>query len=104
MFGKNSIDPKKKPQFTAYIGLDRNWWHYYHHYKSAIDFLVEGIEENLPVNTVSSPLLFLIRHCLEIGFKANILKLETVSIAQPKLLCWPPFNGKVCTLAVTFKN
>lgn len=85
MFGKNSINTTKKYKFTAYIGLDRNWWHYYHHYKSTIDHLVEGIESNLPVNTISSPLLFLIRHCLELGFKANILKLETVSNAKPKL-------------------
>ena len=85
MFAKTSIDTTKKFKFTAYIGLDRNWWQYYSHYKSAIDHLIEGVEGNLPVNTVSSPLLFLIRHCLELGFKANILKLETVSNARPKL-------------------
>jgi hypothetical protein len=85
MFAKSSIDPKKKHKFTAHIGYDQNWWSYYNHYKSAIDFLVEGIEGNLPVNTVSFPLLFSIRHCLELGFKANILKLETISEAHPNL-------------------
>ncbi len=85
MFGKNEIDITKKFKFTAHIGLDRNWWNYYHHYKSVIDYLVEGVEGNLPVNTISSPLMFLIRHCLELGFKANILKLETVSNARPSL-------------------
>jgi hypothetical protein len=85
MLVKSSIDTKKRFKFTAYIGLDRNWWHYYNHYKSAIDHLVIGIEGSLPVNTVSSSLLFLVRHCLELGFKANILKLETISDARPKL-------------------
>ncbi len=85
MFAKNSIDLKKKYKFNAHIGLDRNWWRYYSHYKSTIDHLVESIENKLPVNTVSISLLFLIRHCLELGFKANILKLEKVSNACPKL-------------------
>lgn len=86
MFTKNSIDPKARIKFTAYIGQDQTWWSYYVHYKSAIDVLVKSIEDGTPVNTVSLPLLFLVRHCLEIGFKANILKLETVSDAQLKMV------------------
>jgi len=103
MFTKNTINKTKKAKFTAYIGLDRNWWHYYSNYKSAIDFLVEGIENNLSVNTVSSPLLFLIRHSLELGFKANILKLEMVSTARPKLKLKGPNSHSLESLYDIFK-
>lgn len=79
MFTKNSIDPKARIKFTAIVGQDQAWWSYYVHYKSAIDVLVKSIEDGTPINTVSLPLLFLVRHCLEIGFKANIVKLVTIS-------------------------
>lgn len=86
MFDKIQLDAEKRHKFKAYIGLNSSWFHYYSHYKSAIDYIVGGIENHLPVNTVAPSLLFLVRHCLELGFKANILKLETVNLKVPRLV------------------
>ncbi len=85
---KDSIDVKNKWKFDAYLGQD--WWLYYSHYKTALDELVILIEGNLPVNTVALPTLFLIRHGMELGLKANIIRMEKVSNARPILT----FQGK----------
>ncbi|MEO6719737.1 MAG: hypothetical protein ABIN67_05185 [Ferruginibacter sp.] len=79
------MDKKSEVKFKAEIGQVRTWWNYYLHYKTALDFIVEGVENNLPINTISLPAAFLIRHSLELILKANILKLETVSSARKKL-------------------
>ena len=76
---QNPIDSKKKWKFDSYIGRNTSWWHYYSQYKEVIDEIVANIEKNTPIDTVSLPLLFLIRHSLELGLKANILKLEPVN-------------------------
>jgi hypothetical protein len=81
------IDPKKRYKFESYIGWNTSWWHYYGQYKNVIDEIVDGIENNTPIDTVSLPLLFLIRHSIELGLKSNILKLEEVNkkVAKIKL-------------------
>jgi len=82
------IESKRRFKFESYIGRNSSWWDYYRHYKNAIDELVNGIEQNtIQIDNVSLSLLFLIRHCLELGLKANILKLEEIndSVAKIKL-------------------
>jgi len=76
---QNPINPQLKWRFDSYIGYNRSWWSYYTQYKNVIDELVNKIEQGTPIDTVSLPLLFLIRHSLEIALKANILKLEKVN-------------------------
>lgn len=76
---QNEIEPKNKYKFNSYLGYNRDWWNYYAQYKNAIDELVNGIEKNIPIDTISLPLLFMIRHSIEIGLKANILKLQEVN-------------------------
>lgn len=76
---QNEIESKNKHKFNSYLGYNRDWWHYYAQYKNAIDELVNGIEKNIPIDTISLPLLFMIRHSIEIGLKANILKLQKIS-------------------------
>ena len=82
---QNGIDPKEKYKFNSYLGYNRDWWNYYGQYKNAIDELINGIEKNIPIDTISLPLLFMIRHSLEIGLKANILQLEKVNITVKKI-------------------
>jgi hypothetical protein len=82
---KDSVDNNEKWKFEVYPGHGQDWWIYYSHYKVAVDELVKLIEENLAVNTVAFPTLFLIRHSLELGLKANILRFEQVSSAKSKL-------------------
>ncbi|AOW19387.1 hypothetical protein [Urechidicola croceus] len=76
---QNEIENKNKHKFNSYLGYNRDWWSYYSQYKNAIDELVNGIENNIPIDTISLPLLFMIRHSIEIGLKANILKLQKVN-------------------------
>jgi len=73
---QNEIELKNKYKFNSYLGYNRDWWNYYGQYKNAIDELVNGIEKNIPIDTISLPLLFMIRHSIELGLKANILKLQ----------------------------
>ncbi len=82
---KNSINPKAKWKFDSYIGFNKSWWSYYTQYKNVIDEIVNKIEQDTPIDTVSLPLLFLIRHSLEIALKANILKLEQVNCDVGKI-------------------
>ncbi|MFV9552576.1 hypothetical protein [Algibacter sp. PT7-4] len=82
---QNEINPKNKYKFNSYLGYNRDWWNYYGQYKNAIDELVNGIEKNIPIDTISLPLLFMIRHSIELGLKANILKLQEVNLTIDKI-------------------
>lgn len=79
------INPKRRWMFNSKIGQNRSWWNYYGQYKNVIDDIVNGIEDKTQIDTVSLPLLFLIRHSLEVGLKANILKLEKVNDTVSKI-------------------
>lgn len=84
---REPIDPKTARKFESYIGWNQTWWNYYIQYKEGVDELVKSVENNKPIDTVSLPLLFMLRHSLELGLKANILKLELLNenIAKLKL-------------------
>jgi len=73
------IEKKDRYKFESYIGWNQSWWNYYEQYKEAVDKIVELVESGTPIDTISLPLLFLTRHSLELGLKANILKLEGVN-------------------------
>jgi F0F1-type ATP synthase gamma subunit len=79
------INPKRRWKFNSRIGQNRSWGNYYSQYKNVIDDIVNGIEDKTPIDTVSLPLLFLIRHSLEVGLKDNILKLEAVNDKVAKI-------------------
>jgi hypothetical protein len=79
------IDNKKRYKFESYIGWNQNWWNYYQQYKQAVDKIVGLVESGTPIDTISLPLLFLTRHSLELGLKANILKLENVNSKVGKI-------------------
>ncbi len=79
------IKIKRHSLFQAHIGMYQTWWGYYSDYTEATSILIDAINNNQPVHTIATPLLFLIRHSLELGLKANILELEKISSAKPKL-------------------
>lgn len=81
----NPIDKKNRYKFESYIGWSQNWWSYYAQYKESVDKLVGLVESGTPIDTVALPLLFLTRHSLELGLKANILKLENVNQKVKKI-------------------
>lgn len=77
---KNGII-KNKLKWEAHIGQNRNWWQYYNDYKKVVDYLIESIDkDNFLIDEVALPLLFMIRHSLELGLKANILAFEKVNV------------------------
>ena len=74
------IEERLKPKFDSYIGYNYSWWHYYNDYKVAIDNIVSSIETGkTPIDTVSLALLFLLRHSIELGLKANILQFQKIN-------------------------
>ncbi len=60
-------------QFTAYLGYYLQFQSYLGSYKRAFDILIANIyESGAHIDTVAYPALFLARHCIELGLKANI--------------------------------
>ena len=82
---QNPIDSAVKHKFDSYLGYNRSWWSYYAQYKNIIDEIVNNVEKDTPIDTVALPLLFLIRHSLELSLKANILKLEEANLDVGKI-------------------
>ncbi|MDY0324631.1 MAG: hypothetical protein RBQ87_00480 [Candidatus Cloacimonadaceae bacterium] len=53
------------------------WFHYLRGYKHAFQALVEDVlRKNIPVDYMAHPILFVARHAIEIGLKANVFELE----------------------------
>lgn len=79
------IDPKRW-HFEAQIGFHVSYGSYLGAYQRAVDILFLEIKaRNCPVNTISYPLLFLVRHSLEIGYKLNINYLSRYSGLDDKV-------------------
>lgn len=77
--------------FESHLGLNRSWFHYYVQYRKVVRDLVDSIQMGVnPTDTIALPLLFLIRHCLELGLKANILEFEKVNPEIQKI----KFSGR----------
>lgn len=98
------IDPGNKWKFDSYLGYNKSWWNYYSQYKNIIDEMVSKIEQDTPIDTVSLPLLFLIRHSLEIALKANILSLEEVNVDVEKIKLGGRDSHKIKILFKKFKE
>lgn len=64
----------------VYLGRSTSWGNYFGQYERVANYLLESVETGEhPINTICHPLLFLLRHSLELGYKANILELEKIS-------------------------
>lgn len=59
-------------EYDALIGVHQSWFSYFDTYKRAVDELYKSIVKNRSIDLLSYPFLFLIRHTLELGLKANI--------------------------------
>jgi len=69
-----------RAKFEAYLGNYLNYWSYLGTYQNAFNALVEDVERtDLHVDRIAYPMLFIARHCLELGFKANIRYFKTYS-------------------------
>lgn len=68
-----SRDRKTEAQFTAYIDYYQSFPSYLEQYKRSFDILVENVyKSGHHVDHLAYPILFLARHCMELGLKTNI--------------------------------
>lgn len=64
---------KTEHQFNAYIGSYLSFWNYLNTYKTAFDVLMDRVyQSGYHIDHLAYPILFIARHCIELGFKANI--------------------------------
>ncbi len=60
-------------QFNAHIGNYLSFGSYLSSYKQAFDVLMNNVyDSNFHVDRLAYPILFIARHCMELGFKTNI--------------------------------
>jgi len=73
-----SYDRRKHALLWARPGFYPNvWFHYLRGYKHAFTSLVEDVlRKNVSVDFMAHPILFVARHAIEIGLKANLLELK----------------------------
>ena len=72
------MDSIKKWGYRQNLGSKTSWQRYYAEYSLAINNLIENSDQG-NVTVLALPVLFLIRHSLELGFKMNLLELEQLS-------------------------
>lgn len=73
-------DKYTRSRFDAYLGHYINFWSYLGTYRNAFKALIESVENSgSHVDHLAYPILFIARHCLELGFKANIRYFLTYS-------------------------
>lgn len=92
----------EKDQLTAYIGQSYTDMNLVGQYENAIDILINQIiEKKFRIDVIAHPLLYLIRHSLELLLKENIKELNKYS----KLGIDKKFNThKLSDLFVFFEN
>jgi hypothetical protein len=83
------MDKIKKWNYLQNLHSKTEWYRYYGEYSLAIKNLLEGSEDSQST-VLALPVLFLIRHSLELAFKMNLVELEKVSGEKANL----KFHGK----------
>ena len=69
----NKDNDYSRDKFEAYLGNYLNFWSYLNTYHNAFNALIDDVNKTkLHVDRIAYAMLFLVRHCLELGFKANI--------------------------------
>ena len=80
------IPEDSKWLFQSHVGFDQTWGSYFAQYNAAVDNLVEAVQTGaVKIDQVSLPMIFLIRHVLELGLKNNVAQLEKINGKEGKL-------------------
>ena len=75
-----NISKRQSDRLTAFIGFSYSDMNLVGQYENAVDILINQIiEEKNRVDTIAHPLLYLMRHSIELGLKVNIKYLEKYS-------------------------
>lgn len=94
----SEINNRDLDKLTAYIGHSYSDMNLVGQYENAVDILINQIiEEKHRVDTIAHPLLYLMRHSIELGLKENIKYLKKYS----KL---PILKSKTHTLSYLFSE
>jgi hypothetical protein len=71
----NKVD---KWNYAIPLGHQNEWWRYFGEYLWLVDMVFAKADQG-EVSVISRPVLFLMRHTLELGYKGNIVELEKIS-------------------------
>lgn len=66
-------------KYDAHVGFISSYGAYLSSYQNAVGVLFDRVSSGEPVDTLSLPFLFMVRHSLEIGYKMNINYLSKYS-------------------------
>lgn len=77
-------DKFDKWNYLISLGSQNEWWRYFGEYKQIVSLILERSKQS-ETTIIARPTLFLMRHTLELGFKANIVELEKESGLDLKL-------------------
>jgi hypothetical protein len=77
---------KKNPEinYDQKLTYKSSWWRYFGEYQYCVDLLFSSLNDG-EITVVSLPFAFLIRHTLELGYKANLRELEKHSELKAKI-------------------
>ncbi len=75
-----NISIREIDKLTAYVGYSNSDMNLFGQYENAVDILINKIiEEKHRIDSISHPLLYLMRHTIELGLKENIKYLRKYS-------------------------
>lgn len=76
----NISDKRERYQFTAYVGHVSSEMGLLGQYENAINIIIKEIKETKTrIDIVSHPILYMMRHSMELGYKSNFEYLEKYS-------------------------
>lgn len=78
-------DGSNKWNYLALLGHQNDWWRYFGEYLWLAQLAINKADQS-EVSVVTRPVLFLMRHTLELGYKSNIVELEKVSGLKSELI------------------
>ena len=59
--------------YTAHVGMNYQWNHYFAGYQEAVNLLYEAVQNTATMpDKVAMPLLFCMRHSIELGYKFTL--------------------------------
>ena len=68
----NNNNNQARAKFNAYIGRYLSFGDYLESYSNAFEVLIKEVKTGFHADLLAYPILFIARHCLELGFKGNI--------------------------------
>ena len=69
----DNLENRDKELFISYVGFANDYISYFGQYEKAINILIKYVYETKTNSTeICHPLLYLVRHSMELGIKANI--------------------------------